>query len=112
MKKVLSIKMTNNVIYTMDKRAPICFSKKKIHVTIEFENIGHVNQLNSKFDAEFYIELKWIMEEEAERYDPEKHWNPQMYIANAQSGISQDIRYEIFEEQNIRYVIESRKIKG
>lgn len=96
----------------MDKRAPICFNKKKVDVTVEFENIGHVDQLNSKFYAEFFIELKWISVEKIENYDPLIHWNPQLYIENAQSILSEYIHHELQSEQNTHYVIESRKIKG
>jgi hypothetical protein len=95
--------------------AKLLASKQRTaEVNLEFERIGSVNQLTSLV-AEVFIDIKWrVADEEIEpgdRYSPKDHWNPQLYIENVKIT-SEEISYEIRQEQGVRYVVETRNVKG
>ena len=94
------------------RRNPLFWpTKKKVEVTFEFEKIGLIDLMASKFHAELVIESRWL-EDELVQYDPIKHWSPQLYIVNAQNDLVEKIMYEVFSEDGKFYVNEYRTIKG
>jgi len=69
-----------------------------VQVTIEFVKIGEIDTINEKYHAEIIIEAKWITKEVIEVYNPEQHWNPQLYIENLLQESKQEIKYKLIEK--------------
>lgn len=90
-------------------------ARKKVEVVFEFHNIGKIDTMNEKFQAEVTILCKWKMpsgyKHADEEYDAEKHWNPKLYVENAVSVI-QDVSYEATEEDGHYFITESRNVRG
>lgn len=92
--------------------------RRKVEVFFEFHNIGKIDTMNEKFQAEVLIKSKWeispdneVNEDIFHNYDANKHWNPRLYIENA-VAVRQDINYEASEEDGHYFVTESRNVKG
>ena len=69
---------------------------KIVQVAIEFVRIGEIDTLNEKYNAEIFIEAKWIANEHiVGEYNPERHWNPLLYIENALLEPKEKIKYTI-----------------
>ena len=94
-------------------------SKKiTVEVAFEFVSVGSIDTLNEKFQAEVIIESKWMLNEEdkndvyeTEEYNPNKHWNPKLFVENVLS-VKENIVYEISEMYNNAYVTEIRTLSG
>ena len=56
---------------------------KTVEILFQFCRVGEIDTMNDKFQAEVYIESKWVDKLDGKEYDPEKSWNPQLYIENA-----------------------------
>ncbi len=94
------------------RRNPLFWpSKSKVQVTFEFEKIGFIELVSSRFQAELLIEAKWATDEFVQ-YNSEKHWNPQLYIQNAHKDLIEHYKYEVTEENEIYYVTEYRILRG
>jgi len=48
-----------------------------------------------KYNAEVFIESRWIEPEEITNYNPETHWNPQLYIENTYTEPIETIKYKL-----------------
>ena len=70
-------------------------SPRTVQVTFEFTRIGEIDTINEKFNAEIYIESKWIETENIQSYDPEKNWNPQIYIENTLQEPKEKVKYSL-----------------
>ena len=86
----------------------------KVEIVIEFVKIGEIDTMNEKYQAEFNIESKWIENDNTIiKYDPNKHWNPQLYIENALQLTKEQINYEIERKgDGTLWIIEKRNVKG
>lgn len=92
--------------------------KRRVAIVFEFLNIGEIDTLNEKFQAEVAITSTWeIYSDRAvnadifEKYDAKKHWNPQLYIENA-IAVKQDIDYDTSIDGDQYFVTEKRNVKG
>lgn len=76
-----------------------------VQVTIEFVRIGEIDTMNEKYNAEIFIESKWIENNGILEYSPEKHWNPQLFIENALQEPKEKIKYSLTRESIIIYFL-------
>ena len=85
-----------------------------VEVIIEFVKFGEIDTMNEKYQAEFNIESKWIENDNTIiKYDPKKHWNPQLYIENALQLTKEQINYEMERKADgTLWIIEKRNVKG
>jgi hypothetical protein len=72
--------------------------KRTIQVYFEFVRIGEIDTMNEKFNAEICIESKWIEKDFIQNYNPEQHWNPQLFIENAFQEPKEKIKYNLIRE--------------
>lgn len=95
------------------KRKPIIMPpKKRVEINFEYTNIGRIDLLNAKFNAELIIESRWTLDNSNDNYDPKVDWNPGLYIENAHSDLVQNISYQVIEDNGRKYVMELRNVKG
>ena len=71
---------------------------KIVQVTVEFVKIGEIDTINEKYNAEIIIESKWITKDTIDVYNPEQHWNPQLYIENVLQESTEKIKYKLIEK--------------
>jgi len=55
--------------------------------------MGEIDTMNEHFNAEMFIESKWIQTENITEYSPQSHWNPKLYIENAINEPKEKIKY-------------------
>jgi hypothetical protein len=68
--------------------------------------------MNEKYTAEINIDSEWVLDEEIlSDYDPEKNWNPKLYVENS-LNIIEKIKYSLRKEDEKLMVSEKRYIKG
>ena len=81
----------------------------EVQITFEILRIGEIDTMNEKFHGELRIDAKWIeYDTSIEKYDPDKHWNPKLFIENALQITNQKVIHRI-EGQSIK---ETRFVKG
>lgn len=135
----------------INKNPSFHFGQKEVQIRIIFLRVGDIDTLNEKFFAEILVETKWeeaslvaefsssletnidYCSEEKELTNPNKYWNPKIYIENALNDPKQTVHYKIkkelkntndsefYNEPNIDetksskfkyWIYEYRKIKG
>jgi hypothetical protein len=85
---------------------------KYVKVTFEFLRILEIDSMNEKYTAEINIDSEWVLDEEIlSDYDPEKNWNPKLYVENS-LNIIEKIKYSLRKEDEKLMVSEKRYIKG
>jgi hypothetical protein len=72
--------------------------KRTIQVYFEFIRIGEIDTMNEKYNAEICIESKWIEKDLIQNYNPDQHWNPQLFIENTIQEPKEKIKYNIIRE--------------
>jgi len=72
--------------------------KRTIQVYFEFIRIGEIDTMNEKYNAEICIESKWIEKDLIQNYNPDQHWNPQLFIENTLQEPKEKIKYNIIRE--------------
>ena len=72
--------------------------KRIVLVNFEFIRIGEIDTMNEKFNAEICIESKWIEKDFIQNYNPEQHWNPQLFIENALQEPKEKIKYNVIRQ--------------
>jgi hypothetical protein len=86
---------------------------KHVQIVVEFAKIGEIDTLNERYQAEFYIEAKWIEKTEITEYDPNVHWNPKIYVENTYQEPKEVVKYDLSRDVDNNLVItEIRHIKG
>ena len=85
---------------------------RNVEVQIVFIRIGEIDTMNEKYVAEVIIECKWIDIDIYGEYDPNKHWNPRLYIENALNLYHEKINYETKNLENGFEITEKRIAKG
>lgn len=98
-------------LYDKQKEKCILNNSKTVESSFEFVKIGEIDTLKEAFQAEVNIESKWMLHEDIEIYDPKINWNPSLYVENSLI-ISETISYDIIKENGVKFVIESRSVKG
>ena len=84
---------------------------KYVKVTFEFLRILEIDSMNEKYTAEIRIDSEWFIDEKISIYDPEKNWNPQLYVENSLI-INEKIKYSLRNDSEKLIVTEHRYIKG
>jgi hypothetical protein len=87
---------------------------KYVQLLVEITKIGEIDTLNERYQAEFYIEAKWVEKNnEITEYDPKVHWNPKIYVENTHQEPKETIKYDLSrDEDNNLIITEIRHIKG
>lgn len=85
---------------------------RDLQVNIDFLNIGQIDNLNEKFEAEIRIESTWCEYSDLIVYDPEKHWNPRLYVQNLLNETKDIIKYRVHKETDCLVIKEIRIIRG
>lgn len=92
--------------------------KRTVMTAFEVINIGIIDTMNEKYQAEVNIESRWEVfpnqkdnEDVINNYNPEKHWNPKLYIENA-VAVKEEISYDTTIENNRYFITEKRNAKG
>lgn len=87
---------------------------RNVEIYIEFVRIGEIDTMNEKYQAEFYIEARWIEPENVfDAYNPNYHWNPKLFVENLLVENKMQINYEVKNTSNGNFVvIEKMNIKG
>lgn len=97
------------------KRASFSLNRiKEVEIRIIFLRIGDIDTLNEKFFAEILIESRWedpklslefesdsdssLAEEEKELNNPNKYWNPKIYVENSLNDPKQTVYYKVKKE--------------
>ena len=68
--------------------------------------------MNEKFQAEVKIESKWLEYSEIASYDPNKNWNPLLFIENLIVTTSETVTYKMTKENGYNVITETRHAKG
>ena len=69
-----------------------------VHVSVEFIRLGEIATMNDKYNAEICIESKWIDKDHIQNYNPEQHWNPQLFIENTLIEPKEKIKYNVIRQ--------------
>lgn len=69
-----------------------------VHVSVEFIRLGEIDTMNDKYNAEICIESKWIDKDHIQNYNPEQHWNPQLFIENTLIEPKEKIKYNVIRQ--------------
>ena len=69
-----------------------------VHVSVEFTRLGEIDTMNDNYNAEICIESKWIEKDHIQNYNPEQHWNPQLFIENTLIEPKEKIKYKIIRQ--------------
>jgi hypothetical protein len=67
-----------------------------VEVRALFSKLANIDTINQKFDAEVFIESKWIdrtLDATRDEYDPRKHWNPDLSVMNCMRDRKEEIEY-------------------
>lgn len=91
-------------------------NRRVVECRVQFLSFGTIDLINEVFLASVIVKCKWTDKNKITDYDPNKHWNPQLYIENAQT-ISTDnwieeITYKTKSLSNCTEITEERNITG
>lgn len=110
------IKMTNEKLdlyinneYVMNKGQPV-----SVNVYVVFLRVGEIDNVKEQFQAEIYMEAKWRDDEVdwTVPFDPNIHWEPEIYIENMIKYTKQEITYRVELVNDQVIVHECRLIRG
>ena len=87
---------------------------KIVQCRIEFFKIGKVDTFNEEFAATVKIRSKWYENEIINKYNPELHWNPKLFVENAVPDLQffQEISYKSVIKEDTTEITELRICKG
>ena len=86
---------------------------RTVDIEIVFNRIGIIDIINEFFQAEINIESSWIDDQVFEKYDPDKNWNPKLYIKNIITTNKEDIKYFVTKDDSNNTVVTQRMtVKG
>ena len=77
-----------------------------------------LENIKQRFQAEAHVEAKWEDLDFDDSFDSKeknfskKYWTPELFVENSVGNLHQTIEYSIEIEENKRYVVEKRNIKG
>ena len=78
--------------------------KRDVQVTIEFIRLGEIDTMNEKYNAEICIESKWVEKDNNfQNYNPEQHWNPQLFIENALQEPREKTKYKMSRQGTLYF---------
>lgn len=70
-----------------------------VQIGIQFDRIGEIDTVNENFKAEVSIEAKWKENRVIKKYNPEKDWNPRLYIENSLQETKDLTRYYVENDE-------------
>ena len=85
---------------------------RNVYIVVQFRRLSEIDTLSGKYYAQYYIESKWTEPQIINNYDPEKHWNPKLYIENSFQDATEKISYKTVNEGSSTTIIEKRYVKG
>ena len=68
--------------------------------------------MNEKYQADVIVSAEWIENSDVILYEPNKHWNPQLYIENIITVNKETITYNVAKRNGFNIITELRQIKG
>ena len=71
--------------------------------------------MNEHFQCEVLVKSKWFETDrtiEIKNYDPNIHWNPNLYIQNVLSDSKETVKYKIKSSENGVLITEYKTIKA
>jgi hypothetical protein len=75
--------------------------------------MGEIDTMNEKYSAEVIIESKWSdFDPSIVEYDPQKHFNPKVFVLNVLNEPKESVRYEVERESNCLKITEIKTVKG
>jgi len=88
-----------------------------VETQVIINKIGKIDTLNSTFYAELYLNVTWLDDLNSRNnstYDPKKHFNPNVIIANLiGEPVREEVHYELEKiSQTEMKIIEKRKLNG
>jgi hypothetical protein len=85
-----------------------------VEVSIVFLQIGEVDTINEKFQANIKITSKWCEYTVLDDYDSRKDWNPEIFISNVLhlEKFKEEISYDLLKYSDKTIIIETRISKG
>ena len=86
---------------------------KTVEVGILITRIGTIDIINEVYQAEVRIDSTWTDNQEILDYDPDRYWNPKIYVTNLTKMLKEEIKYFTEKKENgITQITERRIIKG
>lgn len=86
---------------------------RHVQLLVEFTRIGEIDTLNERYQAELYIEAKWIEKDPITEYDAKVHWNPKLLIENTFQELKETTKYELSKDLNNNTIVtEIKHLKG
>ena len=86
---------------------------KIIQVQILFLSFGEVDTMNEKFQAQVKITANWLENEIIDKYNPDVHWNPKLFIENAFPDLKEEVTHKTkFIDEKTTQIIQTRMAKG
>ena len=89
---------------------------KIVECRVQFINFGVVDTIHETYRATVIIKARWHEPSKIAFYDPEKHWNPRIYVENGQTIATvnwvEKISYNLNHLVNGTEVTETRRIEG
>ena len=80
---------------------------------VVFLRLGEIDNVQERFQADAYIESCWEDDSiEGKKFDPNIHWDPEIYIENVVGNFKQDVKYRVEKSGKKTRVYEMRKVKG
>ncbi|UJR34994.1 hypothetical protein I4U23_027770 [Adineta vaga] len=88
-----------------------------VELRLVFLKIGEIDTLKEQFQAEAFIQARWseptLKGTDIDSFDPNKFWNPLLYIDNSVGDLKYDIWHKVvYDGIDIPMIYEMRKIKG
>ena len=87
---------------------------KLVECRVEFVVVGKVNTVDECFSATIKIRSKWNENEIINKYNPEYHWNPKIYVENSIPEVNffQEASYKTNTHERGTEIVETRICKG
>ena len=88
--------------------------KRNVTLFIGFDRIGDIDTMNETYKAVVTIEATWDDSKKIENYNPEKDWNPELYVENILQQTEKTVSYNVqyISDTKTSRVTETQKIKG
>ena len=90
--------------------------RRSVYIYVQFVNMGSIDFIREIFRCNVIIKSTWIDDNRIEQYDPQKHWNPKLYIENGQTiptvNWIENVTYETIPHPSFTEVTEIRDITG
>lgn len=86
---------------------------RNVEVEINFLKLGEIDTMNDKFTAEVVIVSKWSdFDQSIDVYDPQKHWNPKLFIQNVLNEPKEVVKYDFEKDTNCLKITETKIVKA